>query len=239
MRNYSRPSPAFSCCRWGKAGWGLGMRLDSIYPCANSPSLVRNELKALQVFYFGSGEGRKTFTWLLPRGITVNILMPSLVPRLLCRRGGKRAWYTIRAAPSSLSNLLLLHYTKITVNFGLHAERPHCIVILILPVGHKRVVLRSKTISPWQQRSALLHSRWLVKLQREILSVQLRQAQLFFPKVCMHGVLKPFWLLTTTSLGLAKVILVSYIPQRVTTNLHFHGNDPTHCNKTIIIEHRL
>ena len=53
-------------------------------------------------------------------------------------------------------------------------------------------------------------------------SVQLRLAQLLLvQKVCMHGVLKLFWLLTTTSLGLAKVIYVSYIPQRVTTNTLF------------------
>ena len=75
--------------------------------------------------------------------------MPSLVPRLLCRRGGKRAWYTPFALHQvPLVTFILLCYTKITVNFSLHAERPHCIVILILSVGHKRVVLRSKTISP-------------------------------------------------------------------------------------------
>ena len=40
---------------------------------------------------------------------------------------------------------ILLRYTKITVNFCLPAERPHCIVTL--PVGHIRAVLKSKTIS--------------------------------------------------------------------------------------------
>ena len=44
-----------------------------------------------------------------------------------------------------LVTCILLRYTKITVNFCLPAERPHCIVTL--PVGHIRVVLKSKTIS--------------------------------------------------------------------------------------------
>ena len=39
----------------------------------------------------------------------------------------------------------LLRYTKITVNFCLPPERSHCMVIL--PVGHIRAVLKSKTIS--------------------------------------------------------------------------------------------
>ena len=48
----------------------------------------------------------------------------------------------------------------------------------------------------------------------------------------MHGVLKSFWLLTATLLGLAKVIFVSYIPNRVTTNTQFfHGYDPAHCKQ--------
>ena len=40
---------------------------------------------------------------------------------------------------------ILLRYTKITVNFCLPAERPHCMVIL--PVGHILAVLKSKAIS--------------------------------------------------------------------------------------------
>ena len=43
-----------------------------------------------------------------------------------------------------LVTCMLLHYTKITVNFCLPAERPHCLVIL--PVEHIRAVLKSKTI---------------------------------------------------------------------------------------------
>ena len=43
-----------------------------------------------------------------------------------------------------LVTCILFHYTKITVNFCLPAERPHCMVIL--PVGHIRAVLKSKTI---------------------------------------------------------------------------------------------
>ena len=38
----------------------------------------------------------------------------------------------------------LLRYTEITVNFCLSAERPHCTVLL--PMGHIRAVLKSKTI---------------------------------------------------------------------------------------------
>ena len=44
-----------------------------------------------------------------------------------------------------LVTCILLRYTKITVNFCLPPERPHCMVIL--PVGHIRAVLKSKTIS--------------------------------------------------------------------------------------------
>ena len=47
-----------------------------------------------------------------------------------------------------LVTCILLRYTKITVNFCLPAERPHCMVIL--PVGHIRVVLKSKTTSLWR-----------------------------------------------------------------------------------------
>ena len=70
----------------------------------------------------------------------------SLVPRLLCVGGGKRAWYTLFAhAPSSLGNCILLRYTKINGNFCLPAERPHCKIIL--PVRHLRAVFKSETIS--------------------------------------------------------------------------------------------
>ena len=41
---------------------------------------------------------------------------------------------------------ILLHYTKITVNFCLPPERSHCMVIL-LHVGHMHAVLKSKTMS--------------------------------------------------------------------------------------------
>ena len=44
-----------------------------------------------------------------------------------------------------LVTCILLRYTKITVNFCLPPERPHCMVIL--PVGHIRAILKSKTIS--------------------------------------------------------------------------------------------
>ena len=44
----------------------------------------------------------------------------------------------------SLVTSILLRYTKITVNFSLHAERVHCIVLL--PVA----VLKSQTISLWR-----------------------------------------------------------------------------------------
>ena len=44
-----------------------------------------------------------------------------------------------------LVTCILLHYTKITVNFCLPPERPHCTVILA--VRHIRAVLKSKTIS--------------------------------------------------------------------------------------------
>ena len=44
-----------------------------------------------------------------------------------------------------LVTCILLHYTKIMVNFCLPADRPHCMVIL--PIGHVRAVLKSKTIS--------------------------------------------------------------------------------------------
>ena len=44
-----------------------------------------------------------------------------------------------------LVTCILLRYTKITVNFCLPPERSHCMVIL--PVGHIRAVLKSKTIS--------------------------------------------------------------------------------------------
>ena len=47
-----------------------------------------------------------------------------------------------------LVTCILLHYTKITVNFWLPAERPHCMVILL--VGHIWLVLKSKTISFWR-----------------------------------------------------------------------------------------
>ena len=61
----------------------------------------------------------------------------SLVPRLLCGGGGKRAWYTLFAhAPGSLGNLHTTPlYTKITVNFCLPPERPHCIVTVYTPCG--------------------------------------------------------------------------------------------------------
>ena len=42
-----------------------------------------------------------------------------------------------------LVTCILLRYTKITVNFCLPPERPHCMVIL--PVGHIRAILKSKT----------------------------------------------------------------------------------------------
>ena len=67
----------------------------------------------------------------------------SLVPRLLCQGGGKRAWYTLFAhAPSSLVTCILFCYTKINGNFCLPAERPHCRIIL--PVRHFRAVLKSE-----------------------------------------------------------------------------------------------
>ena len=44
-----------------------------------------------------------------------------------------------------LVTCILLRYTKITVNFCLPPERSHCMVIL--PVGHIRAVLKSKTIT--------------------------------------------------------------------------------------------
>ena len=44
-----------------------------------------------------------------------------------------------------LVTCILLRYTKITVNFCLPPERLHCMVIL--PVGHIRAILKSKTIS--------------------------------------------------------------------------------------------
>ena len=44
-----------------------------------------------------------------------------------------------------LVTCILLRYTKITVTFCLPPERPHCMVIL--PVGHVRAILKSKTIS--------------------------------------------------------------------------------------------
>ena len=43
-----------------------------------------------------------------------------------------------------LVTCVLLRYTKIS-NFCLPPERPHCMVIL--PVGHIRAILKSKTIS--------------------------------------------------------------------------------------------
>ena len=190
MRNYSRPSPAFSCCRWGKAGWGLGMRLDSIYPCANSPSLVRNELKALQVFYFGSGEGRKTFTWLLPRGITVNILMPSLVPRLLCRRGGKRAWYTPFALHQvPLVTFILLHYTNNYSEFQFTCWKAALHSYTHTPCGTQTGGFEVKNNIALTATVCIASFEAIGKLQREIFSVRLRQAQLFFlvPKVCMNN----------------------------------------------------
>ena len=74
----------------------------------------------------------------------------SLVSRLLCGGRGKWAWYTLFAhVPSSLGNLhILLHYTKIMVNFCLLAERLYCRVIL--PVGYICVVLKSETMLPWR-----------------------------------------------------------------------------------------
>ena len=57
----------------------------------------------------------------------------SLVPRLLCRGGGKRAWYTLFShAPSSLGNHSAT--LKLCSQFCLPAERQYCMVIL--PVGH-------------------------------------------------------------------------------------------------------
>ena len=53
--------------------------------------------------------------------------------------------HTSRMHQFFLVTCILLHYTKITINFCLTAERPHCIVLL--PVGHIRAVLKSQTIS--------------------------------------------------------------------------------------------
>ena len=50
-------------------------------------------------------------------GCMMHHINPSLVPRPLCRGGGKRDWYTLFAhAPSSLGTCILLRYTKIMVN---------------------------------------------------------------------------------------------------------------------------
>ena len=69
----------------------------------------------------------------------------SLVPGLLCGGGGKRTCmvHTVRVcAQVPLVTCILLSCTKITVNFCLPPERPHCMVILL--VGHIRAVLKSK-----------------------------------------------------------------------------------------------
>ena len=53
--------------------------------------------------------------------------------------------HCLRVRQVPLVTCILLRYTKITVNFCLPPERPHCMVIL--PVGHIRAILKSKTIS--------------------------------------------------------------------------------------------
>ena len=63
----------------------------------------------------------------------------SLIPRLLCRGGGKRAWYTLFKVP--LVICILLRYTKIMVDFCLPVQNLYCVVILL--VGHIWAVLKS------------------------------------------------------------------------------------------------
>ena len=81
-----------------------------------------------------------------------------LVPRLLCGEEEREpGTHCSRMRQVSLVTCILLHYTKITVKFCLPAGRPHCMVIL--PVGHIQVVLKSKTTLLSQQRYALLRLR--------------------------------------------------------------------------------
>ena len=66
----------------------------------------------------------------------------SLIPRLLCGGGGKRAWYTCSCMRQvSLVTCILLCYTKINGNVCLPAEGHTA--ELILPVRHLRVVLKT------------------------------------------------------------------------------------------------
>ena len=87
-------------------------------------------------------------------------LRASLIPRLLCGGGGKRAWYTLFAhAPNSLGNL---HTTPP----HLPAERLHCLDNYT-PRGIHMGGFKWKTILLWRYWSALLCSRWSVNFKGE------------------------------------------------------------------------